>query len=1583
MQQTVYRIALFLAKLGVFVIALLSLIGVLAVAMTQYEPFRQWAIDKGLEFANDALAGKLSVGDVEGNLITGITIHDVRLDAGDTALAVIPQIDLRYSLSPIFESRRIVASIVLHNPEIGLLRNTEGTWNFSQIARPSTDTTQGPRSPLAWVFDVRGLEIRDGTLALYDSTSAPTSSSGHIDFMHTQLRQLNLGLSAFISENEQTVDIDNLSFVLDEQDLRVVELAGGISVDEDGLRVKELRIETDRSYVRMDVAMDSVRLFDSALGTSWMRYPFSLALDGRKIDTDELQKMLPQLDFLGGTPSVSLNASGTFGRIVVDDLSLDLDRTFVNGQAVLTNLDDPDNLLIEAELSDTRLNYADVPVYLPGIPIPDLAYLGDVDVEKLTYSGTRDDFTSVFDLTSAIGKVQGGSWLRYGRNVPDWRLDLAVSDFNPGPVMGDSLYAGNLNARILADGEGFVLDEMAARLRVKSVSSSVGGRKLERLWFQGAIANGGVITADTLLAAWGAAGSSPALQTVKLDELSALLERGRRGPLDGFMQRVRLGEADAAFFDGLPSVRASGWYDMRDLARPKYSLLVETDRLDVSELTLDPEHQTRVGLTLSVEGEGLDPDDMQGAVELNVTDAVLPSGDEVKPFSANISLGQGEEERTLLFESTFLYAKLEGQWRFATLLPTLTEAIDRLVNYVSRKRSYSAVDEFDLMSFDAPEVEPIRVEYELEPKDLSIVEAFMEGTELEMDASLRGVLSGTTDLLGITSTGKINSFRYSTEGQNLRLGSAQIDVNIRNISTASMDDLLDADVLVRSDSLIRYNDIELALPKLKLDFLDGMLHANGAATLNGEYSFAVDGRLDVTAPEGYQVVVDTLLFKMSDQLQWNNVDPIDVMLADDGILIDKFILSRPGAEYISVSGDFVDYERFRNIEVEVLGLPLQQLKPFLVDPEILAMVETLSGTMREVKVQLNGTLDDPEIEATMNVDALSYINMAIGDLAFDIRYKESDLSGSVFIRRPLTETDVASEILARVDIETLPIDLAFAEREERMIEGRPVKITANADELPIAIAGPFTPGLILQQGLANLDFTISGNYPDLSYSGEGKIRNGLLTVESTNVPYIVDANFSFQDRVLNIVGARVKNLPRDYLAGEATAAGKILFDGFTPENFDINIRAENKGLLVLSDATQAVNQNMYGDLVVATDRTPLKFTGSLDEPRLSGDVRVLNASLTLPYQESSSAASSSNVEFIDFSDWKERSLRKSGPVLPDSLLSASGIPTVRELQKKEGGEGDGNDLASNLDVGRKENPSPSVPAAEVSILDRMEIDLNIWLEERVFVKVQLGILQELGLNLANRNDEIPLEFYMKGDNMSLIGDVELAEGSRFVYLKTFDATGTVSFEQSVENPAFNIRGTYNGRRFNGNSERAEEYTVTVLMTGTRDKLDIRFDYSIAGVASTDDPEKRQTDAIMLLLLGRRFSESASGSALESLVDESVTGVGNSALNAALSDVLANIDVVQSFEVDLGQATDLGQARVDLVGQLGEFLVRYNGKISSFEDGTVSIEFPLLSFLNLGLQREVLDQFESLGGGGVISGSQGDAYRLRIRARHTW
>src|SRR5205823_2075017 len=105
----------------------------------------------------------------------------------------------------------------------------------------------------------------------------------------------------------------------------------------------------------------------------------------------------------------------------------------------------------------------------------------------------------------------------------------------------------------------------------------------------------------------------------------------------------------------------------------------------------------------------------------------------------------------------------------------------------------------------------------------------------------------------------------------------------------------------------------------------------------------------------------------------------------------------------------------------------------------------------------------------------------------------------------------------------------------------------------------------------------------------------------------------------------------------------VTFSGFNISNIDI--KAETPGLLVMSNATQAVNDAVYGDLVIASEGAPIHFYGSLDQPHLDGNVSVIIGDLVFP--ETAGRESNANlVKYIDFESWSARISQQYGPDVP-------------------------------------------------------------------------------------------------------------------------------------------------------------------------------------------------------------------------------------------------------------------------------------------------------------------------------------------------
>ena len=787
-----------------------------------------------------------------------------------------------------------------------------------------------------------------------------------------------------------------------------------------------------------------------------------------------------------------------------------------------------------------------------------------------------------------------------------------------------------------------------------------------------------------------------------------------------------------------------------------------------------------------------------------------------------------------------------------------------------------------------------------------------------------------------------------------------------------MDDLLDAEISIRSDSLYSIAGTTIDAPDLQLSFSEGRLRLDGTATVDGEYTVSVDGGVDVVAEQGYRLGLDSLTFGLANGLKWRNQGPISLIASEDGVEIEEFNLSRSRAETISVTGRFDEFERFEDVTLTVSSVPFVELRPFIVDPDLLDMLSTLGGRLDSLHVDLTGTLENPEMEIAMAMEKLVYTRVAIGSIEFDANYRDRNLNGVMRIVGAVNNPTDTVPVLANVQINRLPIDLAFAPREKRFLSSEPIDITGETDELPLGILGPFVPGILIQKGTTDMKFAISGRFPDVDYSGTGKVNGGQLLVESTNVPYLVDARFDLREERLELQGVSLRNLPSDYADGKANAFGTITFDGFMPKRFDIGIRTN--GLLVLSDATQAVNDLYYGDLVVATNPgSRLTFDGTYDRPRLHGDITILRSDLKYPYRDRISELSN-RVEFVEFEEWIEPQI---GPPSPPPGFVAPPAPS---------------DTVVSRDTS-EQNPVIPSTSLETDFMDRLLVELKIRVPKGVKLTIELGLLNQLELIIDDGEDDKPLDFSMLGDDMNLTGEVRLLKGSEFTLLRTFEATGAVTFDENILNPEFNIQGEYFGRRFQNGA--TQPYTVEVLLEGSLEVPEISFDYTIEGEASNDDKAQKQADALFLLLAGRRQSElfSATSSEEDLATDallSSTNAFGTDVLGAALSGVFQDIGGLQTVEFD-GSIDDPGGTTFAFVYAVGDVLVRYEGRVTRLSDGTVTIELPLELLLNMSefknlslqLQRDIVDQFGGSLAPTNAANSVENVFRVRLSLRYTF
>ena len=1584
--RKLYRGVQIAARVGVFAVTIVAFICAVVIGLTQLETFRSWAIGEGLAALNNQLQGRVEVDAISGNVLTGLKLRGVRLFADGTTMIEAPVVDLAYSLRPIFEQKVVGARAILHRPIVRLIRNaTDSVWNFDRITKPSKDTL---KTPFNWDIDVQAFEIVDGTVIINDRTVEPDldTIARRVDYTHLELEHVNLALQAHIAPTEQSVWLQNLAFEAPQPDVRVIEISTQITVNKTGLTVKDLIVETERSLFALDGKIDSVDFVgDETAIRSWQEFPLTLSLDAPRVSTLELRRFVGEdLDFLAGTPALELDASGSFGDLRIEKLRLGLPRTDLHIVGRLRNLNDPDSLAIDARIEDSHVTYADVMQHLPGLDLPDLTYLGRARIRSASFNGLPELFTATLDASTDIGATRGGARLDLRAERLVYTADLAFESVDFAPLAGDESLRSDFTGRIVTNGAGTSLDELAARVRLESQGSTVAGRSYRMLYFDGGIGDGGFITADTLVVAWGSGGGNPTSPQPPLAVIAGALSRGRG---DGYVvSQLPMSGAVRSIAASNPALGAGGWLDLRDMGRPKYDLDVRARDVDLADVLLDPAYRSDLTFVASVKGAGFDPDDMDGTGTLEVAPSSV-GGESIPATNATFTLKQlGAGQRSLVLESDVADATVTGVWSFETLINSAARGAGALVDFATRTSSYKPEPVTPSATTIAT---PINATYELTIKDLSRLSGFIKGADLSAKGKINGEITGNSRALDISVLGKLDQLRYAQGETDLSLGAVQLDVRLGGITPYGITSATSGSIRVQSDSLLRFGDMTFTIPSMSVDLHSGLIDVRGATVINREISLAVHGQIDASNPAGYHLRFDTLLVSMPEPMySWRNIGAVEAVISSDGIRIDSLTIQRANAEIINVSGALAG-DRLENVQVKVLSASIADVTSLLRSPDDVYGVADIDGRISNGVVTLNGTLENPIISGQIAIDSVIYSGSRVGNFVANFSYSDLDASGKIILSEVAVGGDTMS-VPAIIDIRSLPLDLALASREERLISGRPIDVSVQTKDMPVAFLAPFVPGVRLQRGTATLDFTIGGTLPDADYRGSVDLRNVWGTVEATNILYRLNGKATFQDNVLGIERMFVQNDPRDLAESGAEVSGRIIFDGLSPSDLDLKVDARR--LLVLSQATEAADLGVYGDVVIRTGARPLTLTGTLVDPRLQGDVVVLSGDLRIPDTESR-LSDDDIITFIDYDDWVRLTRTTYGPELPDLVESADtiGVPagsgptagqidrTVQRGSLQQAAAG----MRQFFDSARARSLAPAP-----TFVDALSADLNISMERPLSIRMDMGPFEQLRLEIRQQGRDVNFEM-RPGEVPKLFGTFSIEPGSEYTYIKKFEATGEVVFRGPITDPQFSVSARYTGRRY-GEGGSSQDYEVTVAINGTADNLSRpEFNYTIAGQSPSSDPQIRFQNAISLLLFGRTSDElraTGVGSHVQALAQSAVSSGTSTFASAALSDAFAG-SFVRSFDIEFGDNID--QTRLNFVSQFGKIVFRYGGEVANPSVGLASLEVPLTAFNDaeslrnyvLQFQREVRSSSESVlnSGGGT---SQTETWRIRFQIRIT-
>ena len=221
------------------------------------------------------------------------------------------------------------------------------------------------------------------------------------------------------------------------------------------------------------------------------------------------------------------------------------------------------------------------------------------------------------------------------------------------------------------------------------------------------------------------------------------------------------------------------------------------------------------------------------------------------------------------------------------------------------------------------------------------------------------------------------------------------------------------------------------------------------------------------------------------------------------------------------------------------------------------------------------------------------------------------------------------------------------------------------------------------------------------------------------------------------------------------------------------------------------------------------------------------------------------------------------------------------------------------------------------------------------------------------------EYEHTGGNTIARGELNLLQGSQLQFFKSFEAAGTIKFENDIANPYLDVTASYKDFYYPADSSSSGSeipIAVKIKLKGLLSELNKNFinDKENIAVYSTNynidndlpDPNRDASDAVMFILTGNftdgvsQQDRNAAASTATSLAGSLFSGL----LNKQFGDYVRSLQLRQ-----VGATT-----KFSLMGKAGNFRYEIGGSTDVFQDlsqASVKIEYPFYKNFVIRIERK--------------------------------
>jgi hypothetical protein len=970
---------------------------------------------------------------------------------------------------------------------------------------------------------------------------------------------------------------------------------------------------------------------------------------------------------------------------------------------------------------------------------------------------------------------------------------------------------------------------------------------------------------------------------------------------------------DTTSHPNIGGVSLSGSLNLTNLENPDYNGVLDFSNLNLNSFRFSTGNlpQSVTGKIL-FDGKGYNPNNLDLNLTADFSEFAF-SDRNLFPFEIDLKVRHSSpDHKSIRIHSLMMDAVVEGKYEFLDLVSNFGTQIQAIAKSFENKLKVleQPIDEDSTLvtsetNFSQSKVvafRPAKFNAELRITDISLLSIILKkNLVFSGNAKLFFENTENTCYLKLDSMA-INYLTYQENSTKYNLLSSNFSANygIEMVDSVPIVKFLSAQLA--SESRATIGGVTFDFPSLAINFQENVLKITAQTGINGIAAISLDGRMNFTDKK-IEAYFPTFDITYSNVFQWQSSVPVIISIDKDKYNILQMQLKRENAETVSIVGSYFNDGQI-NIKAHIDSLPLNDFQKLLSKDNIISNIKTFEGTIKSLDLSLKNTLDSPEIFLTFNAKELILENYELGNLTANFDYRTNNLSGKIEIK----ENDNS---LLSIDVLRFPIDIELGKGKFELNKTEQFLARVESRNLPLAIFSPLVASNLEKlEGKGTANFDVFGYLPDnLFFKGRAEILDASFRVLANNLVYRAQGNVLFDGTRITLDNINIFNLPVDNKNGFATIKGTIIFENNQIQDIDVSLTTN--GLKVLSNASVKSRPNLYGDLIISTGNSQLRYSGKPNDAKVEGNLEIIKGKLYLP----SAASRESVVESFVRYEFSGNTRRMAHDTLSHS-------------------------------------PNPNLNNSHSSISSsNLKIDLFVRFVNPIELTMDITTLGKMYAVITMPDGSSTLHYYSDPrNNITLLtgSDLILREGSTLNFIKLFRTQGSINFPTgNLENPSLDIKAEYLGQSIFNDAVR--NFVISIYLTGTKERPNIHFEYSIDNQRAKGDSSQITQDALFLLAFGKTKSEFERGSGSEFNVNElysagrsAVISSGATALvSQFITNALSGTGVVSSADITFSESSlTFDKAKLRMSGNFLGLNWNFGGTVADLmNNNEMSIEVP--------------------------------------------